>query len=81
MLFGISADSVHSHQEFRDKYGLTTPLLADPEGKVCQLYGVWKNPGVQRQTFAIDEKGNLLHHWPKVDPGTHAADVLAAIGK
>lgn len=79
LAFGISADSVASHQRFRDKYGLKMPLLSDVGGAVCKAYGVWKNPGISRQTFVVDEAGRILRHYDKVDVSSHAAQILAEL--
>ena len=79
-MYGVSADSVGSHCKFRDKYGLTVPLLADPDRAMCGAYGVLKDGGgVKRESFVIDEQGRLAAHYPKVDPSVHAAEVLAGL--
>ena len=70
---------MESHERFRAKYQLTVPLLADPEHKVCEAYGVWKNPGVRRNTFVIDEHGIIAKHYMKVDSAVHAAAILAEL--
>src|SRR5690349_9514080 len=41
-VYGISPDSVESHKKFRDKYGLTFPLLADPDHQIADAYGTWR---------------------------------------
>ena len=41
-VLGISKDSIASHEKFRDKHGLTVPLLSDAEAETCEAYGVWK---------------------------------------
>jgi peroxiredoxin Q/BCP len=55
---GISAQSVASHERFRDHHGLTVPLLADPDRAVARAYGV-SMPGVgtRRAVFIVDEQG------------------------
>ena len=70
---------MESHQRFRDKFALKFPLLADTEHKVCEAYGVWKNPGISRQTFIIGTDGKILHHFPKVGPAEHAKAILALL--
>ena len=83
-VIGISKDSVTSHQKFAAKYDLTQLLLSDPDLKVLQAYGVWKEKtiygktalGVVRSTYLIDEQGVILAALPKVDPKENAADVL-----
>ena len=79
LVFGVSADSVASHEKFKSKFQLTFPLLADKGHKVCELYGVWKNPGISRQTFIIGGDGRITHHFPKVSPAEHAQEILALL--
>lgn len=87
MVFGVSRDSVESHQKFRDKYRLNFPLLSDTEGKVCEKYGVWveknnygkKYMGIQRSTFVIDENGKIVKIFPKVSVEGHAAEVFSVV--
>ncbi len=86
-VFGISPDSVKSHDKFRCKHGLAVRLLSDEEKEVSSAYGVWveksmygkKYMGVERSTFLIDGKGKLAKVWRKVSVPGHAEDVLAAV--
>lgn len=86
-VIGISTDSVESHCKFIQKHDLNFTLLADPDHKACERYGVWvekmlygrKFWGVQRATFLIDADGKVARVWPKVTPKGHAADVLAEL--
>jgi peroxiredoxin Q/BCP len=81
---GISPDGAAKHQRFRDKYGLTFPLLSDPEHTVMEAYGAWgektlygkKTTGVIRSTFLLDGKGVILRAWYNVRADGHAAKVL-----
>jgi peroxiredoxin len=71
---------VASHQAFRDKYGLTVPLLADPQLLAARAYEVAGEHGVKRQTYVVDEQGRIAQHWRKVpDTNVHAAEVLARL--
>ncbi len=87
VVFGVSKDSIASHCKFRDKYGLSFPLLSDPEGKVLEAYGAWgdkvmygkKMKGVIRSTVLIGKDGKVAKHWPKVTVKGHAAAVLDAV--
>jgi len=87
MLFGISPDSVKSHQKFRDKFNLPFPLLADDGHLVSDQYGVWgpkkfmgrEYMGVDRSTFIIDPDGKLAKIFPSVKPAGHALEILAAL--
>lgn len=86
-VLGVSKDSLKSHGAFRDKYGLTFPLLSDPDGAVCAAYGVWaeksmygkKYFGIERSTFLIGADGKILALWRKVSVPGHVAAVRAAL--
>src|SRR3954471_19963054 len=51
IVLGVSKDSVASHGKFRDKHSLNFPLLSDPDGKVCEAYGVWKEKSLYGRKF------------------------------
>jgi peroxiredoxin Q/BCP len=84
-VFGVSPDSVKSHQKFREKEGLTYPLLSDPEHTMLEAYGVWveksmygrKYMGVERTTVLIDPAGTIAQVFTKVTPAGHADEVTA----
>jgi len=83
-ILGVSKDSVKSHQNFKQKHDLPFTLLSDPEGKVLDLYGVWKKKslygrtfmGTERTTFLIDEKGVITKIYRKVKAKGHAQTCL-----
>lgn len=79
-VLGVSLDDEESHQAFSEKHGLPFPLLADSSGIAADAYGVKaKRFGMtlaKRQTFLIDPEGNIAKHYEKVDPDTHAAEIL-----
>ena len=80
-VYGISADTQASHERFRSKYSLPFPLLADPEHKLGEPYGVaqeGKN-SYERSTFVIDADGNVARVLRRVNPDSHADEVLAAL--
>jgi thioredoxin-dependent peroxiredoxin len=87
LVLGISPDSVASHEKFKKKMSFPFELLSDPDHKVCDIYGVFKEKsmygrkymGVERSTFLIDGKGMLRHEWRKVKVKDHAEAVLAAV--
>ncbi len=86
VVLGVSLDTPGSHKSFCDKESLTFKLLADPEHKVIDEYGVpVKNYGIMkfasRQTFLISPEGKIVKVWPDVDKNLqgHSEDVLAAI--
>jgi thioredoxin-dependent peroxiredoxin len=86
VVLGVSFDTASSHQTFCTKESLTFKLLADPDGKVVEAYGVpvktYNNIKIaSRQTFLIDPSGKIVKTWPDVneDINGHSASVLAAI--
>jgi peroxiredoxin Q/BCP len=84
VVFGISPDTVESHQTFSEKYTLPFPLLADPEKKVLEDYGAWEQKisfsrilfGIQRSTVIIDPKGKIAKIYKRVQYQTHAEKIL-----
>jgi peroxiredoxin Q/BCP len=87
VLFGVSPDSVKSHQKFRDKFSLPFPLLADEGHAVSDRYGVWGPKkfmgrdymGVDRATFIIAPDGTIAKVFPKVTPAGHSLEILQAL--
>ena len=85
VVIGVSKDSVASHLKFAQKYDLPFVLLADPDLKAIQAYGVWQEKklygkismGVVRSTFIIDENGVIEKAMPKVKPDTNADEILS----
>lgn len=73
-IVGVSRDSVESHQRFKQKYSIPFTLLADTESKLYKALGV-----NARATFLIDESGQILKVWPKVNVDAHAEEVLASL--
>jgi peroxiredoxin Q/BCP len=80
VILGVSKDSVKSHKRFKQKHALPFTLLSDPEGRVLDLYGVWKKKslygrtfmGTERTTFLIDEDGVVERAYRKVKAKGHA---------
>lgn len=78
-VFGISVDSVRSHQKFAEKYKLPFTILADDQKDVVKDYGVWeekkfmgkKYMGVNRTTFIVDPHGDIAAIYEQVKPETH----------
>ncbi len=87
VVLGVSADDEKSHTEFREKYSLPFPLLADTEKSMIEAYGAWgvkkmygkEYEGVMRSTVIVDEDGTIMKVYPKVKPDAHAQEVLEAI--
>jgi peroxiredoxin Q/BCP len=81
VLFGVSRDSEESHKKFREHHSLPFALAADESGDVQKAYGVPSKMGVlaSRVTFLVGKDGKVERVWENVDPGVHAAEVLAAV--
>ena len=83
-VFGISRDSVKSHEGFKAKMKFPFELLSDPDEAVCGQFGVMKLKnmygrkvrGIERSTFVIDEKGVLAREWRGVKVPGHVQEVL-----
>jgi thioredoxin-dependent peroxiredoxin len=88
VVLGVSPDDVASHGQFRDKYSLNFPLLADAGHQVAERYGAWREKnmygkvsmGIQRSTFLIDGGGKVRKVWKKVNVDGHDEQVLEALG-
>ena len=88
VVLGVSPDDVASHGQFRDKYSLNFPLLADAGHQVAERYGAWREKnmygkvsmGIQRSTFLIDGGGKVRKVWKKVNVDGHDEAVLQALG-
>ena len=86
-IFGISRDSLTSHERFREKQGFPFDLLSDEDEKACKLFDVIKEKnmygkkvmGIERSTFLIDEEGVLRQEWRKVKVKGHVDEVLDAV--
>lgn len=81
---GLSPDSVETHQKFIARQNLKVQLLADPEKKTLEKYGVWQKKklygreymGVVRSTFLINPKGKIAYVWEKVKVNGHVEAVM-----
>ena len=86
-VFGISKDSLKSHDKFRNKYKIKFDLLADEKIDVLKKYKVWAKKkfmgkefmGIVRTTFLIDKKGKILKIWENVKAKDHAIEVLETL--
>lgn len=87
VVYGVSGDSIPSHQKFSEKFKLNFPLLSDESKGMLQTYGVWKEKslygrkfmGIERTTVLLDEKGVITHIFPKVKVTGHFEKVLEAL--
>ncbi len=87
VVFGVSKDSLKSHQNFRTKYGFPFDLISDTDESICQLFDVIREKsmygktylGVDRSTFLIDGAGILRREWRSVKVKGHVDEVLEAV--
>ncbi len=83
-VLGVSPDLPAKHKKFEAKYNLPFTLLADPEHKIIDKYGVWgekqlygrKYMGLLRTTFLIDEKGIIRKVFLRPKSKKHAEEIL-----
>lgn len=84
VIFGISRDSLRSHEGFKAKLSLPFELITDSDEQICLLFNVMKMKnmygkqvrGIERSTFVIDEAGKLVKEWRGVKVPEHAQAVL-----
>lgn len=87
IIFGVSRDSLKSHDNFIAKQQIHYSLISDPDETVCELFGVMKLKnmygkqvrGIERSTFVIDAQGKLVQEWRGVKVPGHADEVLAFV--
>ena len=87
VVFGVSRDSLKSHDSFKNKLELPFELISDADEKLCNQFDVIKQKmmygkqvrGIERSTFIIDGNGKLKDEWRKVKVTGHVAEVLAAV--
>jgi thioredoxin-dependent peroxiredoxin len=85
-IFGVSQDSLKSHENFRTKQSFPFQLISDEDGSLCKLFDVIKMKsmygkqfeGIERSTFLIDASGKLQQEWRKVKVPGHVEEVLRA---
>lgn len=84
-ILGVSADSQKRQTNFKNKYELPFPLLADEDKTVIEAFGVWgpkkfmgkEYEGIHRTTFVIDEEGKIQEVIQKVKTKAHAEQILS----
>ena len=83
-VYGLSRDSVKSHENFKAKMRFPFDLLSDTDEKACKLFDVIKMKnmygrkvrGIERSTFAIDAGGIVRREWRGVKVPGHVQEVL-----
>lgn len=86
LVFGVSRDSLRTHENFRAKQSFPFELISDPDESLCRLFDVIRKKklygkeyeGIERSTFLIDREGVLRREWRKVKVPGHVAEVLEA---
>lgn len=86
-IFGVSRDSLRSHENFRAKQSFPFQLISDPDEELCKLFDVIKLKklygkeylGIDRSTFLIDKEGVLRKEWRSVKVKGHAEAVLESV--
>jgi peroxiredoxin Q/BCP len=87
MVFGVSRDSIASHEKFKANMQFPFDLLSDGEEKMCKIFDVIKEKnmygrkviGIQRSTFLMGPSNEILQEWRGVKVDGHAAAVLSAV--
>lgn len=86
-VFGLSRDSIKSHEGFKAKQSYPFELVSDPEEIACQAFDVIKLKklygkevrGIERSTFVIDRNGQIVREWRGVKVPEHVEEVLAFV--
>ncbi|MFT6625192.1 MAG: peroxiredoxin Q/BCP [Cycloclasticus sp.] len=86
VIFGVSRDSIRTHQNFKKKHDFPFELISDADESLCKLFDVIKLKklygkeymGIERSTFLINKEGVLVQEWRKAKVKQHVAEVLAA---
>jgi len=87
VVFGISRDSLRSHENFKAKLELPFELISDGDEAVCTLFDVIKmkklygkeHRGIERSTFVIDGKGILRHEMRGIKVPNHVDEVIELV--
>jgi peroxiredoxin Q/BCP len=83
-IFGVSRDPMKAHDKFKEKCEFPFELISDPDDVLCKAFDVIQMKsmygksyeGIERSTFILDKKGEVLKEWRKVKVPGHAAEVL-----
>ena len=83
-IFGVSRDSIASHEKFKKNQKYSFDLISDTEGELCEAFEVLKEKslfgkkfkGIERSTFILSEEGKVIKEWRKVKVLGHATEVL-----
>lgn len=80
-MVGVSADKPAAQLKFIEKYGLTYPMVPNPQKDIIASYGAQAvlNLAAKRSTFLVDPDGRIAHVWPSVKISGHVEDVIGTI--
>ena len=86
-VIGVSPDDDASHEKFSGAHDLQFPLIADPDHKIIDKYGMWGEKtnygktfmGLQRTTFLIDERGTIQHVFKRPKVADHAQEIISKL--
>jgi len=78
---GVSGDKAAAQIKFVERYGLSFPMVPDPQKRIIGAYGAMAVLGLaaKRPTFLVAPDGRIAHVWPSVKLAGHAEDVVAKI--
>jgi peroxiredoxin Q/BCP len=87
VVYGVSKDDMKKHERFKAKQEFPFELIADEDGELCEVFGVWQLKkfmgreymGIVRSTFIISPDGDILKSWDKVRVKNHVNEVLEAL--
>jgi peroxiredoxin Q/BCP len=87
VVYGVSRDSLKSHEGFKSKMAFPFELISDPDEALCSAFGVMKLKnmygkqvrGIERSTFVIGADGKLAREWRGVRVPQHVDEVLACV--
>lgn len=87
VIYGVSRDSLKSHENFKAKQGFPFELISDPNETLCNAFGVIQQKklygreymGIVRSTFLIDGQGHIIKQWDNVKVKGHVDEVLEAV--
>jgi len=86
-IFGVSRETIRSHENFKAKQEFPFELISDPDEVLCKIFDVIKLKklygreymGIERSTFLLNEKAEIVQEWRKVKVKGHADEVLEAV--
>ena len=87
IIYGVSKDDLVKHEKFKTKQNFPFELIADVDGELCELFGVWQLKkfmgkeymGIVRSTFLINPQGKILKQWDGVKVKGHVLEVLETV--